>query len=298
MSDHPLTDREDEPEIPDRYGWSNRDQSVVATAIQLLGKILRAPFTTPAQMASVAKLLHVLHRLPQRSVNMTLSIDLCGPRRRFGEHEIYHFWQMNVVDDEIEISSGGHFYRESTGGDTFTCMQWNAAPGFEPDYGDYLSGLQIVDDAQPYDQEVAALDLAQPGYKLDVSDDDNPLLTEDGDAEEEPVPESAPPGEAEYSEAEQELAAMVDEEQARQRGCLYSPRPETCQFCGCDLNTRSFFVDGRVQASIAFASMCADCAIVHGAGIGWGKGQLYRRQTDGEWLLVAGFGPPDESCPT
>ena len=34
--------------------------------------------------------------------------------------------------------------------------------------------------------------------------------------------------------------------------------------------------------------MCPKCYHVHGAGIGWGTGQLYL-QKNNRWLLVAGF---------
>lgn len=169
---------EDTAEAPENYCLNDRDRTVVATAILLLEKILRADFIAPAEIVSVAKVLHVLKRLPNHSAAIEVSVGLSGPRRIFDEHEIYHFWQVNVYACEIEISSGGHFHRESTGGDTFTCMQWSAQPGFEADYNDYLDQLQIVDDAQPFDQEVATLDLTQTGYALDVTDEDNSLLEE------------------------------------------------------------------------------------------------------------------------
>ena len=38
--------------------------------------------------------------------------------------------------------------------------------------------------------------------------------------------------------------------------------------------------------------MCAKCFERNGDELGWGKGQLYARQTDGMWRLVFGF---DES---
>ncbi len=46
----------------------------------------RAPFIRPAELVSVAQVLHVLERLPNRSAAMTVSIGLRGPRRCFGEH--------------------------------------------------------------------------------------------------------------------------------------------------------------------------------------------------------------------
>jgi hypothetical protein len=63
-----------------------------------------------------------------------------------------------------EVRAGGYFYRQITGGDSFTCMQWTAEPGQESDYSDYLGNLGIVDDAQPFDHEVEGIDLSQAGY--------------------------------------------------------------------------------------------------------------------------------------
>jgi len=84
-----------------------------------------------------------------------------------------------VEPENISISSGGHFYRESTGGDTFTSMQWNAWPGCEAECRSYLDSLWMVDDAQPFDIEVESVDLSLPGHTIEVFDDDNPLLDDD-----------------------------------------------------------------------------------------------------------------------
>ena len=65
--------------------------------------------------------------------------------------------------------------------------------------------------------------------------------------------------------------------------------PEKCDVCGGGLSGRSFFVDGRV-ADGDWRDMCSQCFFLKGGRIGPGKGQLYQRQTDGRWLLVAGFG--------
>jgi len=282
---------EDTSEVPDNYCLNSRDQTVVTTAIQLLEKILHADFVTPAEIVSVAKVLHVLKRLPQRSTELTVAISLSGPTRQFGEHRIYHFWQVNVFDSEVEISSGGHFYRKSTGGDTFTCMNWSGQPGVEADYGDFLAQHKIVDDAQPYDQEIAAVDLTQAGYTLSVTDDENPLLEEydESDPAEQSGEVESP--EVKYTEADQQLAKLADEAEGRRIGDYYSNPPETCDACGCEMAQRAFFVDARLRGQIMFDSLCAECFLAKGEGIGWGQGQLYQREPDGEWLLVAGFPP-------
>ena len=37
-------------------------------------------------------------------------------------------------------------------------------------YSDYLDPLNLVDDAQPFDQHVAGVDLAEASYELEVED--------------------------------------------------------------------------------------------------------------------------------
>jgi hypothetical protein len=285
---------EDSSDIPDGYCLNGRDQVVVAAAIQLVEKILQANFITPVEMVSMAKVLHVLKRLPKRSSAISVSTSLSGPTRVFGKRRIYHFWQVNVVEEQIEISSGGHFYRESTGGDTFTCMEWNAQPGLEAEYGDYFDQLQIVVDTQPFDKEIAAIDLAQPGYTLSVTDQDNPLLEDIADTDHDETEGKAELVEAELTEAEQKLATMGDQEEGRRQGQFYANPSDVCDFCGCNLRERSFFVDGRLRGQITFASMCAECFLEKGDGVGWGKGQIYQRGSNGKWLLVAGFPPKEQ----
>lgn len=179
MNEDDSNEPEDEPETLGCYFLRGRDRRIVTASIKLLQKIISAPFTRPAELVSVAKALHLLKLLPRiTEAGVTLRINLSGPRRWFGEHEIWHWWTVELDGHFIQVYSGGHFYRESTGGDSFTCFQWSAEPGEEPDYSDYLEQLQIVDDAQPFQLEVAAMDLTEPGFKLEVEDQDNPLLDE------------------------------------------------------------------------------------------------------------------------
>lgn len=306
-------DDDDDLEV-EEYELNSADLTVVKAAIQLLEKIVRAPFVTPAKTVSVSKALHVLKRLPSPSSEMTVSVTLTGPRRLFHgqgeEHEIYHWWEVEIEGTLITVSSRGHFYRQSTGGDAFIAMQWNAAPGCETDHGIYLDTLRIVDDAQPFHREVEQIDLSKPGYSISVSDDDNPLLEEMSDneesesesEEEEEEEEANKESEAEpnsqeqsalpLTQAEQELMAAADVARGLEEGEFCLP-PESCDFCGEDLSNHRLFVDGRLRGQIAWGNMCAECFTRNGEGIGWGRGQLYQRQSDGEWLMVAGFRPPD-----
>ncbi len=193
------------------------DWTVVKAAIELLEKILCAPSITPAKFVSVSKVLYVLKQLPGRSSEIQVEISLTGPRQWFhsqGEaHEVYHWWTVEVERSGlISIRSAGHFYRRSTGGDTFISMQWSAFPGYETDYEDFLPQLSLVDDARPFDLEVTLIDLSTPGYSISVEDEDNPLLDEDIEEEEEEQEEEEQE-EEEQEEEEQEEEEQEEEEQ-------------------------------------------------------------------------------------
>jgi len=73
-----------------------------------------------------------------------------------------------------------------------------------------------------------------------------------------------------------------------QKAKYYSDPPEACDICSIPLYKETFISDGRLKEHAAWANMCADCTVYYGNGIGWGIGQLYRRESDGRWLLVGG----------
>jgi hypothetical protein len=53
-----------------------------------------------------------------------------------------------------------------------------------------------------------------------------------------------------------------------------------------------WFVDGKVMRR-GWANLCPACYYGNVLGLGWGEGQLYRKDSNEQWVLVAG-GDPDE----
>ncbi|MFK3665833.1 endonuclease NucS domain-containing protein [Ochrobactrum teleogrylli] len=94
------------------------------------------------------------------------------------------------------------------------------------------------------------------------------------------------------SSAAKVLEDLVDENCVA-KGKYYVDGPDHCDLCLIPLQNEEYISDGRVDGHAAWANMCADCTVHHGAGIAWGTGQLYRRTPDNRWLMVAG-GAPDE----
>src|SRR5258708_32600326 len=136
--------------IAELYRLNGRDKSLLESASLLLRKAALAGSTRPAELVSVAKMQHVLSRLPRVTQDVAITVSVLGPRRKFGEIETYHWWDICVAEGELSLSSGGHFRRPSTGGDRFRTMNWIAPPGEAPEVDDYLESLTIVPDVKSF----------------------------------------------------------------------------------------------------------------------------------------------------
>lgn len=75
------------------------------------------------------------------------------------------------------------------------------------------------------------------------------------------------------------------------RAEYYIDPPEACDICWVPLHREMLMSDCQIGGHDAWANMCADCTVFYGEGIGWGVGQLYRKEPDGQWLLVGGASP-------
>lgn len=150
------------------YEFDEVDLAVVAITQQLIAKVLESRLLSAAERAVVLAISKVLTELPDTPSDLNASFSLIGPRRKFGDHEIHHYWSVEVEGEEIRAGAGGGFYRPSTGGDSFTSFRWVAWPGYATECQDYSPSLQIVDDAQPFGTEIEEVDLGEPGYSVSV----------------------------------------------------------------------------------------------------------------------------------
>lgn len=74
--------------------------------------------------------------------------------------------------------------------------------------------------------------------------------------------------------------------------------PTECDLCSGALKKAGAYVDGAIKSG-GWANMCLPCFVKHGAGLGWGKAQLYQlagESKDGHprWTCIAG-GPAARS---
>lgn len=61
--------------------------------------------------------------------------------------------------------------------------------------------------------------------------------------------------------------------------------PASCDICNGTIG--AVFVDGKTKMG-PWANMCGNCAKAYGVGFGTGRGQMYAKQPNGEWLKVKG----------
>jgi len=110
---------------------------------------------------------------------------------------------------------------------------------------------------------------------------------EDEEEEEEEPPLQVVPADS----TGRSLADFVNFPEANRRMPEYAYGIKTCDLCHCSLDDAGLFVDGALRGQAGWANMCPSCFERQGHSIGWGKGQIYARQSNGRWRLVAGFQP-------
>ena len=180
-----MNDRDDFADDEEAYVFSSDDMDIISATKELLWKTARSEIVTARELEVVARILQVFEALPSVVADLDLQIQITGPRRTFGSHEIYHWWNVEVKNGSLCVTSQGHFYRPETGGDTFTSMIWRAFPGFATEHSDYLDTLSIVDDAQTFDLEIRDIDFAKGGYSLSVFENGEELEEDSSDEYEE-----------------------------------------------------------------------------------------------------------------
>lgn len=87
------------------------------------------------------------------------------------------------------------------------------------------------------------------------------------------------------------LAVLVDFADVNRRAPEFAEAVKLCDLCRCDLAKQGLFVDGRLRNVPGWANLCPRCFESSGASLGWGKGQLFAKQSNGEWRMVSGFSP-------
>jgi hypothetical protein len=153
------------------YDFIPECSGVVTAAMVLLWKIAASGIAdTVEKRIVVGKLFQMFEDLPSSREGECISVILSGPTETFGSDEIYHYWHIILTEDgQLSINAGGYFFRPPTGGDSFTTLIWECAPGYEPSESDLSSAHPVVVNADTFENEVERMDLRVKGFALEAT---------------------------------------------------------------------------------------------------------------------------------
>ena len=160
------------------YKFNQTDRQILESIEGLLRKLAAPGSVTPAQLVTVAKVLHVLSRLPRTSENVRATIGISVRVKQEGCSSL-SYWQFSVTEDELNLTCGGSEYTERVGSDSFTTMEWLAHPGKPSEFNGTWDHAWMREDEYS-DPPIPEFDFSS--CEVSVEDDDNPLLHEEKDA--------------------------------------------------------------------------------------------------------------------
>jgi len=93
--------------MSEKYQFDANDRVLLEAARAMLEKAVASGKLRAAEVVSVAKSQHVLSRLPKVTSGLDVTVSVKSPRRKFGEIETWHSWEVAVGEGTLSLSSGG-----------------------------------------------------------------------------------------------------------------------------------------------------------------------------------------------
>lgn len=282
---HATSERGDSIEFS--YVMTPGDYIIRDATIELLEKIRTRPGLDPIDIERLDLALGMLRAMPAGSVpfdkNAFLVVADWPPTGRDG-FQLRHHVLVVFEAGKIWVAFAYNFLPYSDPiRDGRGFFDWNVIPADVCDIVDHYREHAHMEGVLPYHAAVRAFDPMHPETDLefildDEWDEDLNLADPRKDLAEIPMPVTA----------EETLRSLVSGERPR-RGMLRLPVPQKCNMCRAVFADERLLVDGRLNGGLEWADLCARCALLYGAGIGPGDGQLYERQADGSWSCIGGL---------
>lgn len=277
------------------YKFNDADEDILLAVGLLLRKLVAFGMIHPAQLVTVAKLLHVLSVRPHSTTVVTASISIDA---RYGPegNKTWYGWKFTVEEGNLSVWCGGGDYDHVIGSAFYTTMTWSACPGQGSDYDGRWDERWMVPDLTYNADADIDIDFASGDYAIGITDADNRLLADGGEDDNSEGGPDRQHADSIWSmtlvnAAEKRLAEFVDRCQVDSNDPSFDSDVGQCVGCGCSLDERGLFVVGRILPTVEWKRMCAECFGEPNEGLGWWDGKIYACQPDGAWRLVAGFQP-------
>jgi len=157
------------------YEFNDTDRNIVEAARLLLRKLCTPATIRPAQLVTVAKLHHVLLKLPKVTCGVTASATI-STQMKCAEIMTSSWWTFSVDEGKLSIQCGGHEHDPALGGDSYTTMSWSSSPGERAEYNDRWDEQWMVPDLNYYPERDISIDFASGEFTVEITDHDHPSL--------------------------------------------------------------------------------------------------------------------------
>jgi hypothetical protein len=157
------------------YRLNNEDLDILEAAKLLLRNMTELGVVRPAQLVTVAKLLHVLWVVPQVCESVSASISI-ATRMEFAGITSSSCWQFSANEGRLEVSTGGTEYDPAIGSDSYSTMEWSICPPEASDYNGVWDERWMVPNLQYYPEHKLHIDLRSGDYTFSIEDAENELL--------------------------------------------------------------------------------------------------------------------------
>jgi len=163
--------------MSERYRLNNDDLDILKAVRLLLRNMTELGVIRPAQLVTVAKLLHVLWAAPQVCESVSASVSISS-RIKYQESSGSSSWEFSANEGCLSLSTGGTEYDPAVGSDSYSTMEWSIRPSEASDYNGIWDERWMVPNLQYYPERKLHIDLKSGEYSFGITDHDNSLLDE------------------------------------------------------------------------------------------------------------------------
>lgn len=270
------------------YVMDVRDGMIRDVTVELFQKVKRMPSISAVESAQIDIAIEALQRMPKGSRpfgNRMWLFSLSWPRQKDMDREFCMKFVFVLDNGVLFLFHSIDFIPfEDPAKDCKVYFSWDVIPGDRFEVYDKFHEVDNIRGLLPFHAAVREFDPTHPEVECEINLDepyDAPMRFPDQRLDTHGVPEP--------ESTEEWLLKYASAARGELFGIFRIPPPIRCDICRVDFANETLLIDGRLRRGMLWADMCPRCAIMFGAGLGEGNGQLFLRRKDGKWLCIDGF---------
>src|ERR1035438_9056304 len=116
--------------MPQNYRFDSEDKPILFAIDGLVRRLIYSGRLRPAEIVSVAKILHVLVNLPSVNEDVSVTVELTAKREGYGRFKSFRFSVSNELHLECATRDG------------ILTMEWHAFPGHNASFRGFADYMQ------------------------------------------------------------------------------------------------------------------------------------------------------------